>query len=199
MKSFCWIDLNLRQFFVSLVATSGITESALAWLRKLSLSWHRWLWPHYCLQIFVLVEFFYWAFFRRSMQSGFATSATMGKASHRSSLNRSLDPNRKPKDQDQHPRKWEINANGGVRCHTSQVLEEQEKPTSEDVEVEFRVAIIHTPQCNAGLFLPSNIKVPLRQIWQTYISAPPKTLNLKNTYFVVVGGGGRVFYIQFQS
>ena len=31
------------------------------------------------------------------MQSGFATSATMGKASHRSSLNRSLDPNRKPK------------------------------------------------------------------------------------------------------
>jgi len=31
------------------------------------------------------------------MQSGFATSATMGKASHRSSLNRSLDLNRKPK------------------------------------------------------------------------------------------------------
>ena len=70
---------------------------------------------------------------------------------------------------------------------------------SGDVEVEFRVAIIHTPQCKAGLYLPSNIKVPLRQIWQTNISAPPKTLNLKNTYFVDVGGGGRVFYIQFQS
>lgn len=52
--------------------------------------------------------------------------------------------------------------------------------------MEFRVAIIHTPQCKAGLYLPSNIKVPLRQIWQTNISAPPKTLNLKNAYFVVI-------------